>query len=494
MWGMQFLGLFPQMVLVPYLVNRIGEGGYGIYALAWSLLASIDQLEKSLQSGIVKYCAGFIAQQRMDEVNKILSTSFIFSLFIGAVFCAVILVVAVSYKTDNEALSVSLIIIGIMLLLIIPVTPFIGIAQSKQRYYIGGIADTTSKYASLIAIVVWFAIFGASVETLIIIMAVTLFISRISQVPITYKLVPGLKNHIGLFDKKSLKMIGAFGAATVIASLCLAFNSTGVRWLMSELVSTTFVTHLVIILMPTLLLSQIIGAMTVTAMPAASAYAILGRQNALRELLTRGARYTMMLSLGVLLSAMVAMTDVLRLWVGQNYEFLAPYALLLLSGCALMQSTSVAHHMLKGMGRVNIVVFVYFVGLVVVPFALIVSMLYMQMNPYIAVSAGLSAGYIVTGFLQIYFCGKAVNAHFGALFIQSYVKPIAAASALFLVNIFLNLITETSGAFWSVSIATSIAVAYYAVCYFLIASSQEREEINDLVQLLVKKLGELIRR
>lgn len=493
MWSMQLLGLLPQLILVPYLINRIGEGGYGIYALVWSLLASIDQLEKSLQSGVVKYCAGFIAQRRFDEVNKILSTSFVYSLFIGAIFCAVILTIAVSYMSENEDLSVSLIIISLMLFLIIPMTPFIGIAQSKQRYYIGGIADTASKYASLIAIMIWFSTFKPSVEILIIIMASTLFISRVSQIPVAYRLVPGLKNHVGLLDTKSLKMIGAFGATTVIASLCLALNSTGVRWLMNELVSTTFVTHLVIILMPTLLLSQIIGAMTVTAMPAASAYSSVGRQDALRELLTRGTRYTAMLSLGILLGSMVAMPDVLKLWVGQEYEFLAPYALLLLSGCAFMQSTSVAHHILKGIGRVNAVVFIYFVGLVLVPFALIVSMLYVQLNPYIAVSTGLSAGYILTGFLQIMFCGKTVNAHLFSLLIQSYVKPIAAASALFIANIFFNSIFGISSALLNMSIVTGIVIAYYAICYFLIVSDQEREDIDNLMQSLAKKFRELIK-
>lgn len=488
------LGLFPQLILVPYLINRIGEGGYGVYALVWSLLASIDQLEKSLQSGVVKYSAGFIAQQRMDEVNKVVSTSFVYSIFVGVVVCAGVLAAAISYNTIDGDLSIALGIIGLMLLLIIPVTPFIGVAQSRQRYYVGAIADTASKYASLVVVAAWFAIFGPSVEALIIILAVTLFISRAAQVPVAYKLVPGLRNHISLFDKNSLRTISAFGGATVIASLCLALNSTGVRWLMSEVVSTTFVTHLVIILMPTLLLSQIIGAMTVTAMPAASAYATTGRQGALNQLLLRGTRYTVMLSLGIVLCAMIAMADVFKVWVGQEYEFLTPYALLLLSGGALMQSTSVAHHMLKGMGKVNIVVFVYFFGLVAVPFALIVSLLYMQEDAYLAVSAGLSAGYIVTGVLQILFCGNAVNAHLGSLLVQSYAKPLAAASILYLVTILISSVVDIDGTLWRISVAVCIALAYYAVCYLLIASVREREEINKLSGLVAGKVVALVGR
>ena len=70
-WTTRVLQLLPQLFLVPYLIGTIGDTGYGIYALIWSLIMSIEQLQKSLQSGVVKYSAGFLAQGRMEEVNKV---------------------------------------------------------------------------------------------------------------------------------------------------------------------------------------------------------------------------------------------------------------------------------------------------------------------------------------------------------------------------------------------------------------------------------------
>ncbi len=67
--------LVPQLILVPYLIATIGETGYGVYALVWSLLLGIDQLLQSLQSGVVKYSAGFLAEGRIDDVNRVVSSA-----------------------------------------------------------------------------------------------------------------------------------------------------------------------------------------------------------------------------------------------------------------------------------------------------------------------------------------------------------------------------------------------------------------------------------
>ena len=54
----------------------------------------------------------------------------------------------------------------------IPRTPYAAIIQSLQRYYVGAIAETVSKYLALLAVVVWFNTVGPSVKALIVISAV----------------------------------------------------------------------------------------------------------------------------------------------------------------------------------------------------------------------------------------------------------------------------------------------------------------------------------
>ena len=90
-WVARILLLVPQLILVPYLIGTIGESGYGIYMLVWGLLMSVDLLEQSLQTGVVKHSAAFLAKDCIDEVNKIVSSSFIYSIILAIIACAAIL-------------------------------------------------------------------------------------------------------------------------------------------------------------------------------------------------------------------------------------------------------------------------------------------------------------------------------------------------------------------------------------------------------------------
>jgi len=489
MWVTRVLLLVPQLILVPYLIGTIGESGYGLYVLVWSLMMSIEQLQMSLQSGVVKYSAGFLAQGRIDEVNKVVSSSFVYSILLAVVACIGILVAAAFYNDPSGQIGSALLVVGIMVLFIIPLTPYIAVIQSRQRYYVGAIAGTASKYIGLLAVVAWFHTVGPSVEALIIIMAAMLFLSRFAQVPFAYGLAPGLRNRPHLFDGRSFRLIAAFGAATVLASACLAVNSTGVRWLMGALASTSFVAHLAIMLMPGLLLSQIIGAVTITVMPATSAYVATGNQRMLQELLIRGMRYTTIIALAGLLVAGLLMRNVLSVWVGPDYVFLAPYALALFASVSFLLSTSIAHHMLKGMGKLRAVVSIYWVGLVIVPIGLILIVLRTWNNPYIAVTAGLAAGNLVCGCLQIGSCTRAVHADLFRVFVRAYVRPAVVAATVCPVVFAIVAISGIDCLLGRICVSVLAPLLFFSSCYALIATAAERQQVKEVIQLAKSRIA-----
>jgi len=488
MWVTQVLLVFPPLILVPYLIGTIGEAGYGVYALVWSLMMSIEQLQRSLQSGVVKYSAGFLAQGQMDKVNSVVSSSFVYSLLLAVLACAGTLFAAAFYKDPSGQIGSALIVVGIMVLFIFPLTPYIAVIQSRQRYYVGAIAETVSRYISLFIVIAWFRVVGPSVEALIIIMAAMVFISRLAQVPIAHCIVPGLQNRPNLFNGKIFRLIGAFGVSTVVASLCLVANTTGVRWLMGSLVSPSFVTHLAIILMPIMFLSQIIGAMTITVMPATSAYEATGNQRMLQELLIRGMRYTTILILAGLLVAGLLMRNVLSAWVGPDYAFLAPYAMTLFACNAFMLSTSIGHHMLKGMGKLRAVIFIYAIGLVIVPIGLILAVFYIWHNPYVSVTVGLSTGYLACGCFQIVYCTKTVHANLGGVFVRVYVQPLIVTVAVCLVAVGLVAASEIDGLFGRACVSLFALLLSFWGCYAFIATTEERQQVKGVVQLVKSKI------
>ena len=487
-WMSRIASVFPQLVLIPFLIGTIGETGYGIYALVWSLMLSIEQLQKSLQSGVVKYSAGFLVNGQTNEVNKLISSSFIFSLFLAVLVCTGTLVLAAFHNDPTGQIDTALIVVAIMVLFIFPLTPYVAVIQSRQCYYVGAICETASKYIGLLIIVTWFHIIKPSVEALIIIMAAMLFFSRLVQVPIAHRLIPGIKNRPSLFDGKSFRLITAFGAATVLAAMCIAVNSTGIRWLMGTLTSTSYVAHLVIMLMPGILLAQIIQAMTITVMPATSAYEATRNQLMLQELLIRGMRYTMIIVLAVLMVASLLMRNALVLWLGHGYVFLAPYTLVLFASASFMLSTSTAHHMLKGLGKLRTVILIYFLGLVVVPISLILIVLKTWHDPYVAVTSGLAAGHLVCGGLQIWFSTKTVCAEIRHVLTRAYAQPLIVASTVYGALLAFTTYVGIDVLVIRVFISVLIILLFFSGCYIFIFTSAERDHLKEMVQTAKNKI------
>ncbi len=487
MWTARVLLLVPQVVLVPYLIRTIGDEGYGVYALIWSLMASVDLVQNSLQSGVVKYSAAFLATHDTEAVNRVVSSSFVYSTLLGIAACACSCLGAAFYTDPTGKVASALVVVGLTILFTIPLTPFVAVIQSRQRYYVGAMADTVSKYAGLLAVFAWFRLVTPSVEAPIVIMAVMLFLSRLSQVPVAYRLVPGLRNRPRLFSWQSFRLITSFGLGVILLAFCLVINSAGVRWMMGTMVSPAFVAHLAIILMPVVLLTQIVEAVTITVMPATSAYEASGNQALLRELLARGTRYTTIIVMAGLLTAGLLMKIVLGLWVGPDYIFLAPYAMTLLASVSFMLSTSTAHHMLKGLGKVWSVFLIYAIGLAFVPIASMLAIYAFSRDPYLATAAGLALGHVVCGILQLRAGSHVVRIPVRELLRRGYLQPLAAGAAIGLLAfgaVFLIHIDSIPG---RMGIAAAAEGALATVIYALVATPAERLQFKETLVLVWRK-------
>jgi membrane protein EpsK len=482
MWAARAFALVPQLIIVPLLIDQIGESGYGVYALVWSLIMSITQLQMSLQSGVVKYSAGYLAQDRMEDVNQVIGSSFVYSVGLAVLACAGVLLAAAFYDDPSGQIVSMLVVVGVMVLFIFPLTPYVAIIRSKQMFYVGAVADVVSKYVSLAAVIAWFYVMTPSVEAVIVIMAASLFLARIIQVPIAYRVVPGLRNRLRLFNAPTFRLIAAFGAITVLNAICLTINTTGVRWLMEVLESTAFVAHLAIMLMPGVLLAQILGAMVLTVMPATSGYDATGNMEMLRELLTRGMRYMMILALAAMLGAALLVRNALTLWVGEEYAFLTPYTLALFAGGAFVIVTSISHHMLKGMGRLRVVILISAVGHVLVPVTAIVLAYQQWQDPYWAVTAGLCAGNAVYGVLLIGAGIKAVGASAIRFMYQSCVQPLIAFALVAGASYAVVAYGGYDGLIQRVAITAIAESMLFVAAYALIASATERAEFKEALR------------
>jgi O-antigen/teichoic acid export membrane protein len=199
-------------------------------------------------------------------------------------------------------------------------------------------------------------------------------------------------------------------------------------------------------------------------------------------------RYTLILSLAGLMVAGLLMKNVLSLWVGSEYEFLAPYALVLFTSVSFMLSTSVAHHMLKGLEKLRAVILIYFFGLVVVPIVSILIIFNIWHDPYVSVTFGLAAGHLLCGGLQIWFCTRVVHADIWQVFMRAYAQPLIVASVVCGVFFVIAAYVGIEGLIAQIFVSLLISLAFFGGCYALIFNSAERQQLQEIVQVIKNKI------
>jgi len=191
---------------------------------------------------------------------------------------------------------------------------------------------------------------------------------------------------------------------------------------------------------------------------------------------------------GVLAAGLLT-RDVLILWVGPEYAFLAPYAFVLFASTSFMLSTSTAHHMLKGIGRLRAVVLIYVTALVIVPIASILVVLQVSRNPYVATTSGLAAGHLVCGCLQVAIGSKTMGAGLRELSWRAYAQPAIVAAVVYGAVFGLAIYGGVDGLVGRVGLSVLAVFLFFGGCYALIATRAERQQVKEVIHLVTSKVS-----
>jgi len=488
-WGTRVLAFFPQLIILPYLLHRLGEQRYGIYVLAWSLLQVLELALQGMSSAMIKYSSAYIAQDRIEAMNKVVGTASFYSFIVSALGCAAVIIwtrcfpkyIQVMGGEQSAAAIFSFTAIGIMVLIIFPMSPFRGILYAKQRHDLVAVVDVAFQYLKLILVVLWFTIIGPSLESLMVISVGTMILANLSMMFLAYLIQPGLKNDWSKCNWETFKVLFSFGGVIFLCTLCFMLNETGLKWIMGTLVSTSFVTHIAIMVAPVKMFENVVLAMTLTVMPVASKYDALENKQILSELFIRGTRYTALLALGAVIAAFFLLKPVLLLWLGQEYQFLSNYISIIFAGAAFAMTSNCAHHILRGLGKLRIALINSIVGQAILPVGTTLLIFLLKQQPYWAIAGGLTLGNVVYGLMQLGFCSKVIKVDYKKFIMRSYGQALLIAiPVLAFIHLVLGFI-DISG-FWPIISAVILGLCLSAMLFYVFFfTREERRLFNELL-------------
>jgi O-antigen/teichoic acid export membrane protein len=171
-----------------------------------------------------------------------------------------------------------------------------------------------------------------------------------------------------------------------------------------------------------------------TIVPAAANLLALQSSGRLRELLIRGTRYTLALSLPVTIAALILARPLLIGWVSAKYASYSGPAQLFLTYQLVTCTATIASTMLVGMGKVRQVTAYVTMAVVV---NLIISIVLAKPLGVSGVIIGTLVGYGISGPLYIRLILRELSMSFGD-FVRGAIVPIVPWAALFAVVIALT--------------------------------------------------------
>ena len=132
--------------------------------------------------------------------------------------------------------------------------------------------------------------------------------------------------------------------------------------------------------------------------------------------------------------------------------------------------------MLRGIGKINIVLLNSIVGQAILPPAITIAIFKFTGDPYWAVTIGLSAGVIIYSIMQIGFCVNIIKMSYMDILIKSYIQPLAIAIPLFIMALLVVLywhLTELP----ALIIVSFVTVALYLFLFYKKFATQKEREL-----------------
>jgi O-antigen/teichoic acid export membrane protein len=346
--------------------RHLGTGPYGVLVLALAFSVSAGYLSISdlgLQAGVTRFIADADGRGQRERIGEVVSSALAVLTVAALVAVAVLLTLSVvgthiftklqGAELQND-LHLLFILFAAEALFGLPALAFVGVLQGLQRYGWIKVVDLSRQVLyTVLALAVLLT--GHGVVALGAAMIAGTAFAAVGYAVVAHVLCPEMRVSARLISRSALRPLAGFSAWVFVSRI------NGVIWSQMDTVILAVVVGATVLAgynFAARLESAVSYPLTLTTaavIPAAANLLALESRARLRELLIRGTRYTLALSLPVTIAAMILARPLLIAWVGVRYASFAGPAQLFLTYQLVTCSATIALTMLVGMGRVRAV-------------------------------------------------------------------------------------------------------------------------------------------
>jgi O-antigen/teichoic acid export membrane protein len=345
------------LILLPVIVSGLGKDSYGLYTLVVVVIGYYALMDLGISSAVVKYVSEYNAKGRYAEINRLVSTSLQAHFALGAVGCLFIVLLTdfIVAGLDiphglMQTARVILYISAVQFLLSITTSVFPGILNGLQRI------DVLNKISILsnTIMVSSIALLARLGYGLIPVVLLSFFCNLAVILTTAYfakRALPTLRITLGSYDLRYLRRVASFGLWTFVIQAGTLIHLTTDRLLIGLFFPISFVTNYVVAVKLAEVIRSVPMPVVGVLFPAVSDLKAKGEESTISEILLRGTKYVLSLSIPVSIFLFVFSRQILSVWMGPEYsETSHPVLMLFALGYLLNTLTFVNTSVLLGLG------------------------------------------------------------------------------------------------------------------------------------------------
>lgn len=469
------------LLLTPIVVEQLGATGFGLWVLLKAILFYLKFLDLGFYNALVKYVAEHserrewtIANGLIASTTSLLSIAGVVALVASALVAWLLLPTAFNVPADRiEEMQLATLLLGVDLLIAFPASVLSAIFEARQRFDVHSIVTVLATLvcagATIICLKMGYGIVAlAWIEIAGSLITATLFVL------ILRRLMPEIRLGWGSPGGPYFRRLRSYSTWTSLNEI-LAEGSTEVEKLLVPIVlSVSLLTPYTLICTVAAAIFLAVEPITETFFPLSAAYEAKGDKVRLRELLLRGTKLVMAISLP-LAALVTAYGEAFILeWIGtENIEVPPGVLPLVVASFTITAFVLTATTILLALGMAKQV---FWMGITELALAVtLVLLLVPSMGlPGLAGSLLIANALISLFWIVPYTC-RLIEQSSGEFLAQSVMRPLLAIAPMALVIGVLESWVPGDSLPWLVAKSALAGMVYLVAFFSLSLTAQERQ-------------------
>lgn len=443
-WGVlaKVLQSTVQFFTVPFLLAYFGKYDYGLIALAISINAYLQLLDMGVNTGGVKYFSEWIHSKNSLLLDSVARTSITFYSCVGLLNAFFLVLLAYKGLPFFNLEDYQVPLMKQMLLILAFVSVFnwgasvfnqLLIANQKIAYIQ---KVNIIKYTLDIFVVVLTIRFKLNILEYFFIQ---MLLNSAILIPLGHKArkLNLISSFLPNTDWKNFKQILNYSLALILMGV-FQMSAVKLRPVILSIYSTkglSIVSDFRVMEVITLFVISIGGILTSILLPKTTRLLLDGNESIIKSFIYKSVKYTSILSCFLCFPLILCSQEILTLYVGRSYTYLAPWLSVWLVAILLTMHKSPIDSLILSMGKTRMLVYSSAISCII---SLVLNGI---LTPYLD-SAAAVIGYIVYILIQIsfyyfYFNSKILNLDSLIVF-KSFIIPVFLAVVAIFISHFIN--------------------------------------------------------